>query len=286
MKTLKKILARIWHPVHVIERWMAGQNVLSVPVLCYHSVSEAVDADVDPMPVERFRQHMEHIAKHHNPVRLIDMPDYLSGEKILPENPVVVTFDDGYLDNYQNAWPILKSLNIPATIFLVSGFMDGRTRLYGAEKWVPMTWDHAREMQRDGLIDFGAHTDGHPILSGISDDTAKEEIEKSIRIIGEKLGMDPEKIPFAYPFGQGMHVPPLAPSLLRGMGVPVAVSTIWRTLHHPRECHFMNRVMIYSTDDVATLRLKLAGGYDFLYYWQKLRAFVFATIWGKGIWHG
>jgi peptidoglycan/xylan/chitin deacetylase (PgdA/CDA1 family) len=99
-------------------------------ILIYHRVNDEQDPFLGATRVNAFRQQMEFVAKHFPIVSLDDIASggwRNRGEKFC----VALTFDDGYRDNYLNAFPILKALNIPATIFLTTGCVqDGKLPWY------------------------------------------------------------------------------------------------------------------------------------------------------------
>lgn len=277
-KVVKSALARIW----VVCAALAGHKN-RMPVLCYHSLNAGYDSDVEPLDPAMFEQHILFLKEHYTIARLSDLGTALKTGQALPQRSVVLTFDDGYLDNYETLFPILKKHDVPATIFLVSGFVDGRVRLKGAESWNAMNWQQAREMRDSGLVDFGGHTDSHEILTDLDDDEAVREVTQSCDMIAEKLGA--KVTLFAYPFGQGQHIAQSAIDALRAYdGMLCACSTFWRTTHRPSQRFLINRVIIGPQDGVDDLALKVRGGYDYIYYWQKFRAFVSAVIKHKGVW--
>lgn len=103
----------------------------------------------------------------------------------------VLTFDDGYADNYTNLFPILKRHGVPATCF-VTNRGDGDTRFLSREQM--------REMAASGLVEFGGHTATHALLDGLGQDEVKREIESNREWIAAVLGKAPKA--FAYPCGR------------------------------------------------------------------------------------
>lgn len=102
-------------------------------ILAYHRIYDIGNEDSFPFDPElisatplEFEIQMQHIKKHFNPVTLLDVINHHKGIKKLPTRPVVITFDDGHSDNYTNAFPILRSLNMPATIFLSTKYIGSK----------------------------------------------------------------------------------------------------------------------------------------------------------------
>lgn len=107
------------------------------------------------------------------------------------ERSVVLTFDDGLIDNYINLFPILKKYNVPATLFVTNRGVEKPNEFLTAE--------HIREMAASGLVEFGGHTVAHTILDTVPLDVAKQEIQKNYDWLTEILKTPPQC--FAYPCG-------------------------------------------------------------------------------------
>lgn len=168
---------------------MTNENV-GVPVLYYHSVdpSEANEVIISP---EKLKEELTFIKDSgYTTLTISELNDYILNNTPIPEKSIVITFDDGYADNYINAFPILKELDIKATIFVISNFTD-KDGYY-------MTSQQIKEMSDYG-IDIQSHTASHSHLNQLTYEeqlselkTSKEKLES---IIGKPI------ISVAYPFG-------------------------------------------------------------------------------------
>ena len=172
-----------------------------VPILMYHNIveeypPETAGANITP---ELFEEHMETLLNYgYNPVSLSDYYSFVLGNKTLPENPIVITFDDGYLSNYEIAFPILKEHNIPAAIFIVTSTV-GLTPESGLVSYPHFTWEQARIMQDSGLIEINSHTHTHKNITTLTTGQLQKEIRLSKYLIEKNL--DKYCYTFAYPYG-------------------------------------------------------------------------------------
>ena len=168
---------------------MTNENV-GVPVLYYHSVdpSEANEVIISP---EKLREELTFIKDSgYTTLTMSELNDYILNNAPIPEKSIVITFDDGYADNYANAFPILKELDMKATIFVISNFTDNDGYY--------MTSQQIKEMSDYG-IDIQSHTASHAHLNQLTDEEQLNELKTS----KEKLESITEKpvISIAYPFG-------------------------------------------------------------------------------------
>ena len=116
-----------------IRRWFGKRSSESVLVLVYHRVakthSDPWSLSVTP---EHFAEHLEALRQHAVPLRLQQLSRALA-KGTLPGRSVVVTFDDGYADNLHNAKPLLERYEVPATVFLPSGFIGSENEFWWDE---------------------------------------------------------------------------------------------------------------------------------------------------------
>jgi len=160
-----------------------------IPVLNYHKIDNYYHAL--SIPPEEFEEQMAYLAENgFTTITPDQLMAYLNYDKALPEKPILITFDDGYSDNYTNAYPIMKKYGFTATIFLV-------TSKIGQEENF-MTWDQVRTMQKDGFV-FGSHTVTHAALTKVSHEQAMAELINSRKELEQQLGVKSRF--FAYPTG-------------------------------------------------------------------------------------
>jgi peptidoglycan/xylan/chitin deacetylase (PgdA/CDA1 family)/CelD/BcsL family acetyltransferase involved in cellulose biosynthesis len=101
----------------------------SARILYYHSVNDNKDPFSDAISTQLFEEHVRYLARNYKVVRMSEIMRHLA-EGDSPEMLVGITFDDGYADNYQNAFPILQRYGVPATIFLTTGGLDSGEALW------------------------------------------------------------------------------------------------------------------------------------------------------------
>ncbi len=187
-----------------IEKWREEKKNVKVPVLLYHHITNDEFSKEDAISLispEDFRLHMTAIKANFNPISLRQYCDYVlcdDGSVTIPKNPIIVTFDDGYLSNYELGFPILKELNIPATIFVVTDTV-GAVAGEGKVNYSHFTWEQAKEMEESGLIDIQSHTVSHKKTDELAFEQQILEIRKSKYDVEKNMGKVCDMI--AYPYG-------------------------------------------------------------------------------------
>lgn len=156
-----------------------------IPVLMYHSIGH--ENTLLAVKLEVFRRQMEYLKdNNYQVIKLSDLVNFLKSDLPLPDKVVVLTFDDGFKDNYSNTFFVLKEYNFPATIFLTIGSI-GKEVITSQGNFPALGWDEIKEMHDSGLIDFQPHTMTHPKLDQITLEEVKSEIIQSKKIIEERL---------------------------------------------------------------------------------------------------
>lgn len=168
-----------------------------VSILIYHSVSPEGPGFITDSP-GGFEMHLRSLKRRGiRTVFASEVPVLLLDDA---PGAVCITLDDGYRDNYEYAFPLLKKYGARATIFLSTGFMDG-TRTSSAGITRPMlTREQVKEMLASGLVEFMPHTQTHPHLPALHIEAARSEIAESKNAV-EQITGKPSTV-FAYPYGE------------------------------------------------------------------------------------
>lgn len=159
----------------------------NTPILLYHHVAR--DRDMTP---ERFEAQLSWLLKEgYTVVTMDDLVESIAGQKMIAKRSIVLTFDDGYANNYNEAFPVLKKLSLKALIYLV-------TDRIGTDGF--MTWEQVRQMKASGLITFGSHTRTHRDFVRKNEfQNLEDELIGSRQIVEEKLSVPCRH--FAWPWG-------------------------------------------------------------------------------------
>ena len=171
----------------IIFGWLVWP-VSAVPILAYHQVGD-ID-DIYSITARQFEEQMAYLAKNgYQAISLEDLFKFYDGQGKLPAKPVIITFDDGYADNYLTALPILEKYNMSATVFIVPN-------LIATEDY--LSWQQVMEMQQRH-IEIGSHTMSHIAMDEISEEQQRQEARESKTVLEQHIGK-PVRF-FAYPYG-------------------------------------------------------------------------------------
>lgn len=178
------------------------QNYNRIPVLTYHSIDNS--NSVISVSVVNFKKQVSFLKqKGYKTYSLLEIVNHIKRGTFFPTKGIVITFDDGYKNNYTEAFPILKKYGYTATIFLTTGRCGKSNSWPNQDPSIPqlsmLSWEEIREMSRYG-IDFGAHTTNHPDLTQIAIDRTKLELIESKEAIEAQIDQPVEL--FSYPFGR------------------------------------------------------------------------------------
>ena len=163
-----------------------------VSVLMYHMIGDE-QGNAAVMTEANLRIQMNYLRDHgYHPITMQELYDYVTKGAPLPEKPVCITFDDGYLDSYTIVYPLMKEYGFPWTLFLIT---DDVGKPYNR-----MTWDQLKEMANSHAVTIASHTLSHTKLHNLATRAEKEkEIVEANKALKYQLGID--NVWLAYPYG-------------------------------------------------------------------------------------
>ncbi|MBN1992475.1 MAG: polysaccharide deacetylase family protein [Anaerolineae bacterium] len=228
-----------------------GQGfTLQVPILMYHYLSAPpADADVYRLDLsvtpEQFESHLAYLRQAgYETITMQQLAYALSRQTPLPPQPIIITFDDGYRDNYENAFPLLRKYGYTGVFFIFTYPLDFADPHY-------LTWDMVAEMHRAGM-EFGSHSYRHYDMRGQDVDFLVYEILASKEAIEAHTG-EPVRF-FSYPAGS---YDDLTIRVLDSAHFWNAVTTEWGIEHAFANRFELPRLRVRGTDTAADLAHKL-----------------------------
>ncbi len=177
---------------------------VKIPVLCYHNISRppyfgVKRRSLHTTPLNFYLQMKILNALGYKALSISDAWDYIIANKV--GKIVILTFDDGYYDNFKNALPILKKFNFTATLFVVSDLIGSFNKWdYKEINMIkPLMNEEQIKIWIDSGMEIGSHTRTHPILTKLSEKELISEIVKSKEILERKFKVEIKH--FCYPYG-------------------------------------------------------------------------------------
>lgn len=160
-----------------------------VPTLMYHSITDDmayIEYSINAVSPTDFEKQLKYIKENGYQTLFFDDLEYLGNYT----KPIILTFDDGFVDFYNEAFPLLKKYNQKATLFMIVGYIN-------CENYC--TLEQLKEMEKSGLVDIQVHTKSHKNLTVISDEKLQEEVVESKELLEEYL--DKKVTALCYPYG-------------------------------------------------------------------------------------
>jgi len=239
-----------------------------IPILMYHKVGDPPEgSQLKKLWVSKkdFHKQMAFLAKEgYHAITFKDIYNCWDRNVPLPPKPILITFDDGYANNYEAAFPILQGFGFRATLFVVVQTVgwDNRWHDPKSETRINMvTWAQLKELQKAGW-EIGSHSMNHPNLQKIELKEVSREMEKSRAVIKEFLDETPNT--FAYPYGSGEDVPAIRDRAKEaGYRIAVGVHAGKWTLDHFKESPFnLPRVFVRGDENMYDFDLQLSRGHS------------------------
>lgn len=244
-----------------------------IPVLMYHKVPEQTLQSQHRIFVTKdtFKSHLQFFKDQgFTTVNFKDLQDFRSGKKEFsefPKKPLILTFDDGYVDNLENAAPLLKEFNMKAVIFLLADHsLEANSWDHdGKEPLQPLMNLEQKKQLLDYGYEIGSHGFRHRKITEMNEAEACEELQASKKVLEKDFGGIS-----TYAFTYGI-TSPRAAELAEEAGYEFAVNTDTGGLHHEENPYAIFRINIFPEDGPAQLRKKTSSWYRKYFYLKRGR---------------
>ncbi|MBQ3054366.1 MAG: polysaccharide deacetylase family protein [Clostridia bacterium] len=238
---MKKIISLLVSLIIISGDVCAAAKEKAVPILLYHNIAVVYNSADDALNVtpERFQEQLSSLKDAgYTIIPFQQYIEYANGNTDVPEKSVVVTFDDGYSSVYYYGFPILMRLEVPATVFVISGLLGFNDTVYPH-----FTWEQAKEMDNSGYVDIQSHSNFHYNAKEISSSRLILELRKSKYDIETRLNKKCNIL--AFPYGeydaQGL-------SIAKAAGFScVARTRDWGTNRKSDGLFNLNRIFVHGS---------------------------------------
>ena len=220
-------------------------NDRGIPILMYHSIAYEKGNNLR-MPKEKFREQMKYIRdNNYKTLTISELYDFIVNNKTIPEKSVVITLDDGYVDNYTSAFPILKEYGLKATVFVVTSTIDKDKRCLNTSQ--------IKEMDSYG-INIESHTVKHEELNKMTYNEQLKTLKESKKALEEILKRDVNCI--AYPYGKYNDDTLKA---TKEAGYNIGLRTGGRVARKGNGIYTLYRINVLANEDMSVFKGKLSS---------------------------
>lgn len=228
---IKRKLYKAFHPV-MGEIWMLHRVVEN-----RGDVPKQRELEITPDWLEQ--KILEYKFKGYTFISLDELPSNFNSHRW-----VCITFDDGYRDNYALAYPLLKKLGVPFTVYVTTGFIDNKLPMW----WYPdehlgISYDELKQLDADPLCTIGAHTMSHPKLDTLTREQQYQEIAESKQALEDILGHEIRH--FSFPHGAYNEE---TLDICHELGIQTVVKAWGEALRHGEDRWLLPRVNMKQDD--------------------------------------
>ncbi len=177
------------------KKYYKDEKNIRIPILIYHEIPNKEptrDQFYMQTTAKKFEKQLKGLLDEgYQFISYDNLVEYSKGKKAITEKTLLLGFDDGWIGNYTNAFPILKKYNIPAAIYVVDDQV-------GTENY--FNWEQAKEMAGSGLISIYSHGRTHIYYNKETPETLINDVNVAYENIEKNIGKIKNKV-FTYPFG-------------------------------------------------------------------------------------
>ena len=241
---------------------------VEVPILMYHNVYKDNTSDSKYVISQAdFESDLKFLRDNgYTTIFMQDLIDYTQGKGDLPSKPVLLTFDDGYFNNYAYAYPLLQKYNAKGVISIIGYYTDLYTQSPDENPlYSHITWEQVKEMMDSGLVEFQNHShnlhttdkgrNGTKKKRGESDQDYRELLTSDLQKLQDAFKANTGYTPttFTYPFGS---VSEASYEIIREMGFKATLSCEQKTNYisrNPEDLYMLNRYLRTPKDSAESL---------------------------------
>ncbi|MPM30047.1 hypothetical protein SDC9_76589 [bioreactor metagenome] len=206
-----------------------------VTILMYHNITDGKE-DYMSVHKDKFKEQMQFIKDNgYNVISLDELYSYYTEGTPISDKSIIITFDDGYWNNYMYAYPVLKEFGFKATLFMITSMID--QKLY-------LNKDRIREMDANGFS-IQSHTVNHLELNKMSYEEQLYELNQSKKTLEDLLGREVKYISF--PYGQFNKETIM---ITRKLNYKLAMGTVREKAIRKNGLYNLNRIAVFGNTDI------------------------------------
>jgi len=231
-----------------------------LPILMYHKILQDKN-DGLTVSTDKLEKHFQYLQKKgYTPISFKELQKFQTGQLKLPKKPIILTFDDGYQNNYDFALPLLQKFNFKATIFLPVYYI-GKVNEWDKEHDPIMNYDTIKKCSETGLIEFGLHSYKHQSYKDMTIEEMKNDLQQCITNLN-KNNIDYVKV-LAYPYGAFPK---------KNIVKKEKMKDIFKQTNITFALRIKNRInKLPITDVYETKRIDIKGTYSFFEFKTKVK---------------
>ena len=246
----------------IVIRWYGfiAPPVIGFPVLMYHKVDWKMRNDLT-VSIKQLEMHLKFLKENkYESISMNQLIDFLEGKRFLPSKPVLITFDDGYLNNLELAYPLLQKYQFKAVFFIPTAYI-GKEIFYDGNPTSYMSVEQLKTMD-SSLIQFGLHSHLHNNYAEINIHEIEKDLDTSLNVFNK------HQIPFmpaiAYPFGarpKDKIILKQMKELFKRKGIKIAfrIGNMINSFS-PADFYELKRIDINGSDSLSSFKAKLKNG--------------------------
>ncbi|MCJ7856327.1 polysaccharide deacetylase family protein [Lachnospiraceae bacterium NSJ-143] len=223
-------------------------QTIHCPILTYHDVTTDINKITDwTVTSEKFENDIKTLLENnYTPIFTKDLQAGIEGREQLPDNPVILQFDDGYSSLYELAFPILHKYGVKAEVYIITDYTKDVPYEHSNNKF--LSWPQLKLMEDSGLVCVGLHGKSHEaVVNGFSDEKIKSDFSAAWEEIQNNLGDHPKY--YVYPNGL------FNANTLRSIkeaGADIQFIWVWNLSNAVKQYNVQPRTNVGGTTDILT----------------------------------